>query len=301
MRKKIVVRERKKENCQPQSAAQERERAAEEAVCSAAESQETALAALGTAGEAAPASALPSAAPCEVAVSAASAGTAAAGVAAATTAPVADEDNTDARPKMFGVEVAYLFFLGMLTSMVGWIAENLARLVTQGILDSRYHLLPFIPVYGMVVFAVHLVFGDPDDLCFFGKKLFKESTKKTKILSNLTCLLMMYAAVFFGELIVGNAWELISGVQLWDYSSMPLSVTQYAGLIPTIGYGTGAFLLFRFVLRPLIELMQRKANYKLVVLFNCIFGCLMFADDIAMFLQVAILGEAPVYWQIVLW
>ncbi len=213
----------------------------------------------------------------------------------------AAKEREDARPKMFGMEVAYLFFLGIITSMMGWIAENLVRLATQGILDSRFHVLPFIPVYGMVVFAAHLIFGDPNDLCVFGKKLFREKTRKTGILSNVVCLLMMYAAVFFGELIVGNAWEMLSGVELWNYDFLPLSVTQYAGLIPTLGYGTGAWLLFRFCMRPALCLLQKKANYKLIVFLNCFLGCLMFADEIAMFLQIFLLGEAPVYWQVMLW
>lgn len=205
----------------------------------------------------------------------------------------------DVRPMFFGAEAAYLFFLGIVTSMVGWIAENLVRLVSLGILDSRTHMLPFIPVYGMVVFAVQIVFGDPDDMSPFGKKIFREKTRKTVILSNVVCVLTMCAAVFLGELVVGNAWELISGAQLWDYSKLPLSVTQYAGLIPSLGYGVGAYLLFRFGLRPLLKLLQNKANYKVIVLLNLVIGCLMFADDIAMILHTLVFGEAPVYWQIV--
>ena len=208
-------------------------------------------------------------------------------------------EESPSRPMFFGVEAAYLFFLGIVTSMAGWIAENLVRLVSLGILDSRTHVFPFIPVYGMVVFAVQILFGDPDDMSPFGRKLFKEKTHKTVILSNVVCIVTMCLAVFLGELVVGNAWELISGVSLWDYSKLPLSVTQYAGLIPSLGYGIGAYLLYRFGLRPLLKLLQRKANYKVIVILNCIIGCLIFADDIAMILQVLILKEAPVYWQIV--
>ncbi len=213
----------------------------------------------------------------------------------------AEEARHAARPMFFGAEAAYLFFLGIITSMVGWIAENLVRLVSLGILDSRTHVLPFIPVYGMVVFALQIVFGDPDDMSPFGHKLFREKTAKTMVLSNVICVLTACLAVFLGELVVGNAWELISGVSLWDYSTLPLSVTQYAGLIPSLGYGIGAYLLYRFVLRPLLKLLQRKANYRAIVIVNCVLGCLMFADDIAMILQVLILQEAPVYWQIVFW
>lgn len=203
--------------------------------------------------------------------------------------------------KIFGVELVYLCFLGIITAFIGWFAENMVRLVTRGIIDSRFHVLPFIPVYALIVLAVHLVFGDVNDFTFFGRKVFKEKNRKNKIRSNIICLLIIYAAVFFGELIVGNAWEAIAGVELWDYSVMPFSVTQYAGLIPTLGYGTGAYLLFRFCFCPAVRLLQTKANYNVIRIIVFIFSFLLFADELAMFLHFIILGEAPVYWQIKLW
>ncbi len=200
--------------------------------------------------------------------------------------------------KIFGVELVYLCFLAIIVGVIGWIAENVVRLVMQGVIDSRFHILPAIPVYGLIVFAVHLLFRDPDDMAFFGMRLFKEKSKKSVILSNLTCLLTIYAFVFFGELVVGNAWEMISGIEPWNYSDMPFHVTQYAGLIPTLGYGTGAYLLVKFCYRPAINLLQTKANYKVILIITLVVSALMIADEAAMLIQF-FMGNKPVYWEII--
>lgn len=205
------------------------------------------------------------------------------------------------RLTVFGVEYVYLAFMGILTAFCGWVAENLVRLVTHGVIDSRFHLFPFIPVYALIPFAAQIVVGDPDDLCLFGKKIFKKKNTKNKILSNVLCLCFLYAAVFVGELVVGNGWEMIAGVQLWDYSGVPLHVTQYAGVLPMIGYGTGAWLLIKFILRPGIRALQAKANYNVVRVIVIICSILFIVDDALMFTQILVFGEAPVYWQIVLW
>lgn len=219
---------------------------------------------------------------------------------AANELPLRENAGQKKRLKVFGVEFAYLYFLGIVMAFFGWVAENLVRFVTLGIIDSRFHVLPFIPVYGLIVFAVQILFGDTNDVAVFGKKIFKEQNRRNKILSNLICLLLMYFAVFFGELVVGNVWEAVSGVQLWNYNTLPLHVTQYAGLIPTLGYGTGAYLLARFCFCPAVRLLQRKANYKVILIIDCTLGVLLPVDELAMFLQIIIFQEAPVYWQIFL-
>lgn len=212
---------------------------------------------------------------------------------------------TVAAPKkrltVFGVEYVYLAFMGILIAFCGWVAENLVRLVTHGVIDSRFHLFPFIPVYALISFAAQIVVGDPDDLCLFGKKIFKKKNRKNRVLSNILCLCFLYAAVFLGELVVGNGWEMIAGVQLWDYSELPLHVTQYAGVLPMIGYGTGAWLLIKFILRPGIRALQTKANYNVVRVIVIICSILFIVDDALMFTQILVAGEAPVYWQIVVW
>lgn len=101
-----------------------------------------------------------------------------------------------------------------------------------------------------------------------------------------------------GEFVVGNAWDLMFGVQLWNYSNLPLQVTQYAGLIPSLGYGTGAFLLFKFAYAPLLNLLRRKANFRAAKIIAIVLGSLIVLDTLVMGLHIAIDGYAPMLWQI---
>lgn len=205
------------------------------------------------------------------------------------------------RLKIFGVEFVYLAILGIGMAFVGWVAENTVKAISSGVIDSRFHVLPFISPYALIPFAVHIVFGSADDIAFFGKKIFKHSTLKTKILSNVITVAAICLAVFLGELAVGNLWEKLFGVQLWNYSELPLHVTQYAGLIPSLGYGVGAWLLFRFAYTPLLNLCRNKLNFKAAKIIVAVLGTLIVADTLVMAIHIAATGEALMLWQIQLW
>ena len=85
------------------------------------------------------------------------------------------------RLMLFGKEVWYLYVLGIVLAFLGWVAENVVQLITHGIITSKFHVLPFISPYALIVFAVHVFLGDPDEIAVFGTKIFKEQTRKTKI------------------------------------------------------------------------------------------------------------------------
>lgn len=202
------------------------------------------------------------------------------------------------RLKIFGVEIVYLYLIGIIMAMIGWIAENAVKAISEGVIDSRFHTLPFISPYALVPFAMHICFGNADDIAFFGKKFFKNKSLKTKIFSNFLTFAIVCSAVFLGELAVGNLWDAAFGVQLWNYSGLPLQVTQYAGLIPSLGYGAGAYLFFKFVQGPLLILLQKKCPHKVALIIDCTLGVLIVLDTLAMILQIIIFSEAPLLWKI---
>lgn len=202
------------------------------------------------------------------------------------------------RLKIFGAEIAYLYLIGIIMAMLGWIAENTVKAINEGVIDSRYHTLPFISPYALVPFAMHICFGNADDIAFFGKKLFKQQTLKTKIASNILVFAITCSAVFLGELAVGNLWDAAFGVQLWNYSKLPLQVTQYAGLIPSLGYGAGAYLFFKFVQGPLLKLFRKRCPYKAALVIDCTLGVLIVLDTLAMVVNIMLFNEAPLLWKI---
>ncbi len=196
-----------------------------------------------------------------------------------------------------GIEFVYLGILAIMLGFVGWLAENTVRAISVGIIDCRFHLLPFIGEYGLIVFAVHLVFGTPDDFAFFGHHVFKKKTLTNKVLSNVLAFVIMCAVVFLAELGLGNLWDKVFGLQLWDYSSLPFSVTRYAGLILSLGYGFGCWLLFRLAYAPALKLV-RKMDYKVAKIVCCTLGILIVADFIFMLVQFIIFKQAPMWWSI---
>lgn len=219
-------------------------------------------------------------------------------------ANVATAGKVKAEKKRFtimGVEFVYLYMIGIMVAMVGWIAENAVRIATQGILDCRFHLLPFISPYALIPFAFQILLGDPDRIALFGHRLFKKDDLKSKVLSNITCIALICGAVFLGELAIGNLWEVLFGVQLWNYASFPLHITQYAGLIPSMGYGMGAYLIFRFIYKPLLSLLRKKVKFGVAKGICLSLGILIVLDTVAMGIQIAIFHQPPMYWSVQLW
>ena len=206
------------------------------------------------------------------------------------------------RWKILGVEFVYLYLFGIFIAFLGWVGENIPRAINPVVatIDSRFHLLPFISPYLLISFAIHLVIGDPDHLCFFGKPLFKKKTLKTAVLSNLICYVLLCAGVFFGELAVGNLWEILFGVQLWNYNGWPLTVTQYTSIVTTLGFGTAAYVIVRFVYKPMMKLICEKGPFRVAKWICCTLGVAIVLDTVWMNIQMAMYGEAPIYWQIIL-
>lgn len=198
--------------------------------------------------------------------------------------------------KIFGEEFVYLYMTGILTAFIGWVAENTVKLVSSGVVDSRFHLLPFISPYALIPIALHVMLGDPDNVCIFGKTIFRQRNTKSLVLSNIISLAVICGAVFVGEFVVGNLWEKLFGVRLWNYSNQPLHLTQYVSLFSALGYGTGAYLLFRFVLRPSVRYFRQKINYDTAVAVCCTLGLWIVLDTLFMCLQIVLFREPPVYW-----
>jgi len=206
------------------------------------------------------------------------------------------------RWKIFGVEFVYLYLFGIFVAFLGWVGENIPRAINPVVatIDSRFHLLPFISPYALIGPAIHIMIGDPDRLTIFGKKLFKKDTVKTRILSNVICFLMFCAAVFLGELAVGNLWELLFGVKLWNYNGWPLTVTQYTSIVTTFGFGAAAYVIVRFIYKPMMKLIREKVPFRVAKWICLTLGVAIVLDTVWMNVQMAIYGEAPIYWQIIL-
>lgn len=200
----------------------------------------------------------------------------------------------------FKKDFAYLGVMAIAIAFFGWVIENVLRFFAVGVIDCRYHILPFISPYGLAAFAVYLAIGDPSDVAFFGKKLFKEKTKKSVVLSNVFCFLFPALFIFFGEMLVGHVWQWCFGVELWDYNNQPLHITQYTGILPAVGGGLACFFVIKFLFYPVLNFLRRKMSKKLAISLCLTLGIAIVLDTAFISVHSVIFGHAPMYWSFTL-
>lgn len=195
-------------------------------------------------------------------------------------------------------EFVYLYLFGIGLAFGGWIMENCYKFVTQGVIDCRFHLLPFLSPYALIPFLFRFLIRDPDRIAVFGRRVFRKDCKKNKILSNLLCFLILSLSFFFGELAVGNLWEILFRVQLWNYGLFRIRLTQYAALVPTLGHGCASFLLFRFLYPPTLNLIRKKIPFRTAKRICLTLGVSIVLDTLLTMAHIAVFGKAPMYWTV---
>lgn len=197
---------------------------------------------------------------------------------------------------VFGVPFVDLFLIGIGAAFAGWLTENVFHLFFSGMIDSRFHLLPFLSPYALIPLAMHILMGDANDLKIFGRRVFKQKSRKSAFLSNVLCLGLILLTIFLGELAVGNLWEALFGVKLWDYSGRVGHITQYACLVSVLGNGIGAYLLFRFAYAPTLRFVQANVPHRVALAICATLGTAIVLDTAVMILRTAVTGAAPTYW-----
>lgn len=185
-----------------------------------------------------------------------------------------------------------LCLFAIIFAQLGFLAENSVRVVYYGIIDNRYHFLPFIGIYGLIPFALTIV-GNPDELSFFGHKIFKNNNKVSIVLSNILYLLIICLAVAVGEIAIGTTYEALAHVKLWDYSDERFHITSYTSLLSISGYGIGAFIITKIFFPIYNKLLKSDSmNFKA---YKYIYLVLVI-DMIVMMLKTAITKSKPIYY-----
>ena len=92
------------------------------------------------------------------------------------------EENTKKNKQIFGVEITTLLIICYIGAFLGFLVENLFRLIRIGVFDDRHQLLPFLCAYGIGVFVLFVVFGTPTNMRFFKHKILPKDTKINKAL-----------------------------------------------------------------------------------------------------------------------
>lgn len=145
-----------------------------------------------------------------------------------------------------------LFALMMIVAVIsflGFAVENLWLLVTKGYMDNRGMLFPFLIGYGLAVLLIYCLFGTPRKLCFFEKTI----RIKSKLLRLLFYFFIVMLCICVGEILLGKLVEKTCHFCWWDYSKLPLHITQYTSIPTSAGFSVLIVIFMNTIFMPLYE------------------------------------------------
>lgn len=142
-----------------------------------------------------------------------------------------------------------LVMIVTIISFLGFVVENLWLLVTKGYMDNRNMIFPFLVGYGLAVLLIYLLFGTPRQLRFFGKSI-RIKSKKIRI---LFYFLMVMICICVGEILLGKLVEKTCHFCWWDYSKIPLHITQYTSIPTSAGFSVLVVIFMHTMFMPLYE------------------------------------------------
>lgn len=159
--------------------------------------------------------------------------------------------------RIFNYRLVTLMIMCIIMSFIGFVVENIFRLARDGMINSRRQILPFLFAYGIAVFVMYVVLGTPKEVRFFCWKLFKKDSKLSSAAKYTLYALILFAFIFFGEVLFGTFVEWVSGIVLWDYTGIPLRFTKYTSVPTALGLTAGIMLFMRFVFEPLMKKLDK--------------------------------------------
>lgn len=137
--------------------------------------------------------------------------------------------------------------IAALVSFLGFWVENIWCLLTKGYMNNRGMVFPFLLGYGIAIMIIYLLFGTPQEAGLLNSKLKTEN----RFLNDATYFLIAMLCVSAGEIVLGKFVEKVCGFCWWDYSNIPLHITQYTSIPTSMAFATLIFVFMRFFFIPL--------------------------------------------------
>ena len=80
--------------------------------------------------------------------------------------------------RLYDYDVTHLWLAGLVYAHIGYWVEDLFRLVSKGVLDSRNQLLPFLFCYTIAMWAMYLALGTTNHPRFFSHRVLEGNTRR---------------------------------------------------------------------------------------------------------------------------
>ena len=125
-------------------------------------------------------------------------------------------------------ELLALCVIVAVISFLGFAVEDIWLSITKGYMDNRNMYFPFLFGYGLAVIVLWRLFGTPQDLMLCTIPLAIRSPLARKVLY----VLFIMTCICIGEILLKTLMEKLCHFQWWDFSRLPLHITQYTS-IPT--------------------------------------------------------------------
>lgn len=171
-----------------------------------------------------------------------------------------------------------LGIMAAIVSFLGFVVENVWLAFTKGYIDNRNMNAPFLVGYGMLILAMYFVLGTPEDL-FVLKKLKRNLPKWVAV---IIYFMLSFFIVSIAEIVLGVAFEKVSGIRYWNYSMLPLHFTQYTSVPTSMGFALLITVFMGAIFNPLMELIMRM-NPRLMKWLSIILVIIMLSDLIINF------------------
>ena len=151
---------------------------------------------------------------------------------------------------MMNTKALALIFIIIFISFLGFITENLFICFRSGFIDNRNMIFPFLLGYGLAVFGIYKLFGTPDSPLFWGK----EMNIQSKSLSFIYYYIIAFLCVSIGEIILGFAIEWTCNIKWWNYSDLPLHITQYTSVPTSAAFAFFITIFMKYWFNPLLNI-----------------------------------------------
>lgn len=145
-----------------------------------------------------------------------------------------------------------LCMIAAIVSFLGFVVENIWLAFTQGCINNRSMIFPFLFGYGIAIVLIYLILGTPNHPRLLGKKLALNSELK-RILFYLGAVMV---CVSLGEILLGTLVEKVCGFEWWNYTRIPLHITKYTSIPTSLAFGLIITTFMKFFFEPLMTYFE---------------------------------------------